>query len=189
MPCADRGEALVEIILTSLFYSQCLKIAKKVDCLVVARWVAAFDLLLDLAPDAGAALLENLELGAACFLGLRRLAAPFRLTTLCVGALTGLSDLLRPHLQCTCCTEWRRCRVLLAKSAPERGAHIGIAVNGAQQQFNLLTFRNHRQRSTQIVLAHYGIVRAQFGSGLDEIGIDAEKLSKTFECASQRTYA
>jgi len=50
---------------------------KKARRPVVAGRVAAFDFLLDLAPDAGAALLDGFEPDAACFLGLRRSAAPF----------------------------------------------------------------------------------------------------------------
>jgi hypothetical protein len=108
MPCADRDEALAEIILMSFFYSQCLKIAKKAYCLVVSGWVATFDLLLDLTPDADAALLENPEPGAACLFRFRCLAAPFRLATLGLGTITCFSDLLRPHSQCAGCAVSRR---------------------------------------------------------------------------------
>jgi hypothetical protein len=90
MARSDRADAIIEIILASLFRSQHLKIGKKAYRLVIAHWVAAFDPVLNLAPDAGTALLESFQPHAARFSGLRSLAAPFRFAAFGVGPVTGI---------------------------------------------------------------------------------------------------
>src|SRR5258708_13499423 len=137
MARSDRADATIEIILASLFCSQRLKIGKNAHRLVIARWVAAFDSVLNLAPDAGTALLESLQPHAERFFGLRCLAAPFRSTALGAGTPTLFPALLRPHSQCTGRPLCRRRRVFPAKSGPQLLTRIGVPVNATQQRLNL----------------------------------------------------
>src|SRR5882762_1286740 len=101
VPRTNRGETAVEILPVVLLRGQRLKIGKQTGRPIVARCVAAFDLLLDLTPDARAALPERIEPDAARLFFFLGLSASFCFQAFGQSVCAGRRDRLRPRAQCS----------------------------------------------------------------------------------------